>query len=202
MRHEGLNILKDCIKVPLSSISGQESFSCGNIELDEYFHKECFYYEIEKFAKTYAFITSDEDKEIVSMFSICNFGINMLLLPSNARNKFQRKIHNSKRHKSYPALLIGRIGVNNRYKGFRIGSQVLDYIKYWFTYNTDSACRYVMVDAINDAGIIEFYRKNGFSILYSTEDDEKCIFKIPQSVRLKSRMMYCDLKQYYDIIEK
>jgi hypothetical protein len=34
--------------------------------------------------------------------------------------------------KIQPAVLIGRLGVNEKYKGNKISSQVLDFVKAWF----------------------------------------------------------------------
>lgn len=67
---------------------------------------------------------------------IGNDSIKAALIPNASRNKIQRKIPNSKRTRSYPAVLIGRLGVAKNFQGTNdgIGSQAIDYIISWFCY--------------------------------------------------------------------
>lgn len=74
--------------------------------------------------------------EIVCVFTLANDSIKAALIPNASRNKIQRKIPNSKRTRSYPAVLIGRLGVAKNFQGTNdgIGSQAIDYIISWFCY--------------------------------------------------------------------
>ncbi|MCF0205849.1 MAG: N-acetyltransferase, partial [Bacteroidales bacterium] len=111
--------------------------------------------------------------------------------------KLQRKIPNTKRTRSYPAVLIGRIGVASDIRGNDIGSQIVEYIKYWFTRHTNkSGCRYVVVDAYNTEGVLSFYERNEFRYLYATEEEERETFGLAEGEHLNSRMMYFDLIGY------
>ena len=106
----------------------------------------------------------------------------------------QRNIPNSKRMRSYPAVLIGQMGVDRNFKGLNVGSQVLNYIKYWFTHPANkTGCRFLIVDALNEDKVIEFYRKNGFNLVYDSEDEEKEAFMIDPEQYLRQRFMCCDL---------
>ena len=115
MRREDIRLTSDCT---ISVISGNiriDSFSCGDRELDEYFKERSVRYTSELLSKNYAFVT--DSGEVVTAFSYSNYCINSQQLPGNVRNRLQRKIPNLKRMRSYPALLIGRLGVDVRYHG-------------------------------------------------------------------------------------
>lgn len=196
MRGRSYNLENECTRVALTEDIDISSFTCGDNELDEFFRNESRDYEREMLARSYAFITDDARSQPVAVFSVSNSSISMTALSSTVRNRMQRKIPNVKRRKSYPALLIGRLGVDVRYHGKGIGSQVLDYIKYWFTHpRYESICRYLVVDAVNEKDVLRFYERNGFKTLYATEDEELSALG-KDGEELRSRVMFCDLKQW------
>lgn len=95
----------------------------------------------------------------------------------------------------YPAILIGRIGVSSQYRRMGVGSQVLTYIKKWFLHPMSKcACRYLIVDAVNDEDVMTYYEANGFRLLYRDEQAERTAFSISGDEPLRTRMMYCDLR--------
>ncbi|MDE6795108.1 MAG: GNAT family N-acetyltransferase, partial [Muribaculaceae bacterium] len=107
------------------------------------------------------------------------------------------KIPHRKRHRSYPAMLIGRLGVNQVYrgKGLNIGTQVMDLVKILCVNDEGMGiCRYLLVDAYNTDATLHFYLKNGFKLLYKTEESEREMFEISYEESLRSRIMYFDLK--------
>jgi GNAT superfamily N-acetyltransferase len=55
-------------------------------------------------------------------------------------------------------------------QGLGIGSEILDYIKSWFTDGNKTGCRFIIVDAYNNEKTIKFYKKNGFSFLLSSDE--------------------------------
>lgn len=137
--------------------------------------------------------------EIVCAFTLANDSIKAALIPNASRNKIQRKIPNSKRTRSYPAVLIGRLGVAKNFQDTNdgIGSQAIDYIISWFLLpDNKTGCRFIVVDAYNKENVLRFYGKNGFKFLYSTEELEKEANHIPEDEHLESRMMYLDLLGY------
>lgn len=100
-------------------------------------------------------------------------------------------------YRSYPAVLIGRLGVNHSFQGqgLNVGSQLMEILKYWFVdENNKAACRYMLVDAYNVESTIHYYLKNGFKPLYKTEQSEKDAFGILDEDVLRSRVMFFDLK--------
>lgn len=172
-------------------------FSCGDRDLDEFFSHDVFLYEEELLGKTYCWINKDNQHEIVAIATLSYDGIKTYNLDNPSRNAFQRRIPQQKRHRSYPAVLIGRLGVNMSFQrqGLNVGSQLMEVLKYWFVdENNKAACRYMLVDAYNIESTIHYYLKNGFKLLYKTEQSEKEAFGISQEDSLKSRVLFFDLK--------
>lgn len=172
-------------------------FYCGDKDLDEFFTNDVFLYETELLSKAYCWINRDNPKEIVAIATLSFDGIKTNLLDNSSRNSLQRKIPYKKQHRSYPSVLIGRLGVGKNYQGhgYKIGSQLMEALKYWFVdENNKAACRYMLVDAYNTDSTLHFYQANGFKPLYKTEDAEKKAFGIPNDEKLKSRIFYYDLK--------
>lgn len=174
-----------------------DPFCCGDDDLDDFFSHDVFLYEEELLGKTYCWINRHNQHEIVAIATLSYDGIKIYTLDKPSKNAFQRKIPQQKRHRSYPAVLIGRIGVNKTFqgKGLNVGSQLMDALKYWFVdENNKAACRYMLVDAYNTVSTVHFYLKNGFKPLYKTEQGEKDAFGISDDESLKSRIFFYDLK--------
>lgn len=174
-----------------------DPFSCGDDDLDEFFSNDVFLYEEELLGKTYCWINKANQREIVAIATLSYDGIKTYTLDNPSRNSLQRKIPQPKRHRSYPAVLIGRLGVNKSFQrhGLNIGTQLMKALKYWFVdENNKAACRYMLVDAYNTDSTIHYYLKNGFKPLYKTEQSEKNAFGISEDDALRSRIMFFDLK--------
>ncbi len=174
-----------------------DPFFCGDEDLDEFFSRDVFLYEEELLGKTFCWINKANQREIVAIATLSYDGIKTFSLDNPSRNALQRKIPQQKRHRSYPAVLIGRLGVNKSLQGhgLNVGSQLMEVLKYWFVdENNKAACRYMLVDAYNSDSIIHYYVKNGFKPLYKTEESEKETYGIPKDEVLRSRIMFFDLK--------
>ncbi len=174
-----------------------DPFCCGDEELDSFFACQVFLYQEELLCRAYCWINKDNDKEIIAVATFSYDGIKSYTLDNSSRNSLQRKIPYKKHHRSYPAMLIGRLGVNKAYqgKGFNVGSQLIETIKdLCIDEEGMGICRYLLVDAYNTESILHFYMKNRFKPLYKTEESEREVFDIPKEEPLKSRIMYFDLK--------
>ncbi len=94
MRSWDFDLSKRCDKVrPVPGLI-LEKFSCGNEEIDSFFHHDAFLYENEMMSKTYSFIDRMSGNRIVSMFSLSNDSIKTNILTNPVRNKLQRNIPN------------------------------------------------------------------------------------------------------------
>lgn len=174
-----------------------DPFCCGDDDLDEFFKYDVFFYEKELLSKAFCWINKDNPKEILAIATLSFDSIKANALDKSSRNALQRKIPFSKQRRSYPAVLIGRLGVNSLYqgKGMNIGSQLMDVLKESFVdENNKASCRYMIVDAYNVEPTLHYYGKNGFKPLYKTIESEKDAFKIPQGEQLRSRILFFDLK--------
>ena len=97
-------------------------------------------------------------------------------------NKLNRNIPNSKRRRSYPAVKVGRLAVNEEYSGQGLGTFILDNIKYAFSNVKRLGCRFITVDALKTA--VSFYERNGFQCITESDKDDE------------TRLMFFDLKNF------
>lgn len=194
-----LSLGDDCTLIRLDENMDISLLSCRDADLDDFFHNEALLYSEQLLGKTYVVVTNEPPYKPVAMITLSNDSIKSALIPNTSRNRIQRKIPNSKRTRSYPAALIGRIGVAEEYKGMELGSQIINYLKYLFTRKENlTGCRFLVVDAYNDDRVLGFYIKNGFTPLYANEDLEREAFHIAEGEKLHSRMLYFDLMQSTD----
>ena len=101
-------------------------------------------------------------------------------------NRFRKKrFVNEKRLRSYPAVKICRLGVDESLKGMSIGTILLKFIKTFFVKDNKTGCRFITVDAYSNA--ISFYERNGFIPLNDDDKDER------------TRLLYFDL---YDVMDE
>jgi GNAT superfamily N-acetyltransferase len=171
-----------------------QPFSCGDADLDDFFSNDTDNYERQLLGKSYCFRLDKHPETIVGAFTLANSSIESRHLPNGRKKKLTENIPHEKHLFSYPAILIGRLGVNKAYTKKGIGSELLDYVKAlavlpenWF------GCRYLTVDAYNNERTKKYYESNGFQPLFSTEKQEKEHIGWPEEKELKSRLMFFDL---------
>jgi hypothetical protein len=172
--------LPDCNQIRLSDNTIIKSFDCGDPDLNEFLLQDSKKFLAELLAVTYLY---EFGNDTVAFFSVSNDKIfyDEEVISKTIWNRFCRIIPNEKRMKGYPAVKIGRFGVNQQYKRMKIGTQLLDSIKISFINNNKTGCRYITVDAYNNHETLSFYKRNDFVFL--TETDNK----------MKTRLMYFDL---------
>jgi len=193
-----LDFLKNyCTFKPLTYeiLSSRKEFDCDDSDLNEFFINDSLNYGEELMGKTYCFTLDKDPTIIISAFTVSNESIKVQWLPSSRKNKITRKISNPKRRiKTYPAVLIGRLGVNKQYHHKKIGTELMNWIKAWFIKEDNkTGCRFVVVDAYNVERAINYYKKNGFKFLFNNEDEEKKYQNIKSRKQLNNRLMYFDL---------
>lgn len=193
---EGFSLYDDCVMIRLSDevFANCEAFTCGNSDLDDFFMNDAKKYADELMGKTYCWITDSRPHKIVALFTLANDSIKTTYLDSSTKNRINRPIDNHKRGRSYPATLIGRVGVNEEFQGLRLGSQLMEFIKDWFRdEDNKTGCRFLVVDAYNNFKTLNFYERNGFKFLHKDDEEEKSFYHINDSV-IATRLMYFDLK--------
>lgn len=169
-------------------------FDCGHPDLNDFFSNDCIAYSKELLVKSYCFRLDSDPSVIACAFTVSNDSIKVNSLPNSRKKKLVKSIPRPKQFRSYPAVLIGRLGVNKVFKGAGIGRELMDFIKSWFIdSNNKTGCRFIVVDAYNEPIPIKYYKQNDFEFLFSTEDQEKEYMGLLADNQLKTRLMYFDL---------
>lgn len=184
---------ENCSLYELNNPAQLEGFYCGDKDLDDFFSNDCFNYAKQLLGKSYIY-KLDQGSNTVCAFTLSNASIRVDDLPNARRKKIESDIPHVKALKDYPAVLIGRLAVSEEYHHKHIGSDVLEFIKYWFIDpNNKTGCRFITVDAYNEPKTITFYENNGFKTVFSTDQQEKEYRHIKENIILKTRLMYFDL---------
>lgn len=174
-------------------------FDCNNDDLNDFFQNDALNYQSELLGKTYCFTLDQDPKIIVCAFTISNDSIKTFQLPNARKKKITKDIPRQKQMKTYPAVLIGRLGVNKNFRNVegeveRTGKQLMDFIKSWFIDSSNkTGCRFIVVDSYNSPTPLKYYLENGFIQLFSTDSQEKDFTGLQPSDTLKTRLMYFDL---------
>jgi len=171
-----------------------QPFSCGDNDLDDFFANNTGNYERQMLGKSYCCCLIENPSVIVCAFTVSNAGMDVRHLPGSRRKKVINVFPREKRLSSYPAILIGRMGVNKEFSGRGIGSELLEIICAWaIDPDNKFACRFLTVDAYNNEATRKFYEANGFIYLFTDEQQEKEYIKMPLEREIKTRLMYFDL---------
>lgn len=180
-----------------SIVSSCEPFDCHNDDLNDFFRNNALKYQSELLGKTYCFTLDSNPSIIICAFTLSNDSIKTISLPGSRKKKVIKNIPREKTLKSFPAVLIGRLGVNKCYRKIndeRISKQLMDFIKSWFIHpNNKTGCRFIVVDSYNDSIPINYYLNNSFDFLFSTEEQEKEFTGLKKEDELKTRLMFFDL---------
>lgn len=176
-----------------------QDFSCKkDSDIEGFFKTDCFDYAQQLFGKTYGFTSGSDNPALVCAFTLANSSISTDRLPRRQRNRLNRNIPNNKRRRQYPAVLVGQLAVFDKYSGKGIGDELLDFIKaLMIDQDIKSACRYLVVDAVNHPKVLEFYNRNGFRTLFDSDEEElEYLGKEDGGIigkYIKTRLMYFDL---------
>ena len=176
-----------------------KGFTCKDEDITEFFTQDYADYAYQLLGKSYCFVKPDTSA-IVCAFTVANSSVKVDSLPSNLRNKLNRKIPNAKRRPQYPAVLVGQLAVSDLFSGHHVGDELLDFIKSWFIDPLNkTGCRYVIVDVVNHPKVFEYYQRNGFKFLFSSDEEEwtflhnKGLEPTTPIEPMKTRLMYFDL---------
>jgi len=194
-KSERISLLEDC---RLCAFPPRREFSfssVGDDGVDKYFREEAVYFAEQKLAKNYCFVLNATPQKIVCAFSVSNDGIQKQILTNNARRSIAKNIPFIKAAKvdAFPAVLIGQLGIAKDFQQQGIGSELLNFIKVWLSQKTYlTEFRFLLVDANRNA--VDFYKKNGFALVYKEECAEKKAFGIDSKEILSTRFMRFDIK--------
>jgi len=143
-------------------------FSCGKKEIDEFIQKQALTFQQQLLGVTYLF---HHGPEIVGFATLCMGHINKQKMPSEHRL--------STGVSSYPALLIGQLGVCGKHQGNGVGTYICDFcFDRAIKLSQRVGCRFLVVDALESA--TNFYTKYGFTLA-------------PKQEKEKQKLMFLDI---------
>ncbi|GHV51883.1 N-acetyltransferase [Bacteroidia bacterium] len=191
-----MHLLKECESIALSQERQIIGFNCGNDDLNEFFNRDAVKYQEQLMCQTY-FFRHNETGKAVCAFSLSADSLKAAWLPGSRRKKVKELIPREKDLQSYPAFLIGRLGVAVEFGSQGTGTQLMDFIKNLCFDRYPNLARFLLVDAYNDPAVLQYYRKNGFVTVFSVEEQERDYYKRPDGTEpLRTRFMYYDMKQW------
>lgn len=89
------------------------AFDCGHPDLNDFFKNDAIDYSYQLIGKSYCFTLDSNPETIVCAFTFSNDSIKLKNIPNARQKKIKKFIPHVKHLNSYPAVLIGRLGVNN-----------------------------------------------------------------------------------------
>lgn len=187
-----------------------QPFSCGKVDMDEFFSVDYSDYSFYMMGKSYCFRLEDDMTQIVCAFTLSNDSVRINDLPRSRKDYMKSITHHEKPLRRYPGVLIGRLAVASDFANKGIGTEVINMIKLMFVDpENKTGCRFLIVDAVNSPKVLPFYEKNGFQYLFTSEKQEE-IYTFPpkndedkrmrqsKPVSLETRLMYFDLLEFRD----
>ena len=161
-------------------------FDCGDEDINDFLLTQAVHYQKELLAVTYLL---EDGENTVFYFTLSNDKVTALELSKGFWRKIKSLFPHSKHRRDYPAVKIGRLGVNKFYQHTddKWGTKIVGFIKNWMVSHNKTGCRFITVDAYCTA--VPFYLKNGFMFMGS---DERLRY---ESKTAATVTMYYDLKQ-------
>jgi GNAT superfamily N-acetyltransferase len=157
------------------SDDNRPGFDCADNDLNEFFSIDSIVSDRELLSVTYVV---EFDGVTVAFFSLSNDAVKKRTLNSSRWEKLTNIIPSRKRYASLPAVKIGRLATTVSYQSSGLGSEILDFIKDWFTNGNKTGCRFITIDAYNNPRAIRFYEKNGFTNLLPAKESDKTTLMI------------------------
>lgn len=187
-----INLHRDCQVIKITGNSRISTFDCGNSDLNEFFLADAPKFHNQLLGETFFFVEKATKKPVCA-FTLSNDGLKTFDLPNSRKKKIREGVPREKHVKSFPATLIGRLGVSVDFANQGIGSRLMDFIKVTCLLEEGNRCRFLVVDAYNQPEVLQYYLKNQFLFLFSTEEQEMEYFGISVGDSIRTRFMYFDL---------
>ncbi len=146
------------LTAPLNAVHKKDNFDCGISLLNQYLHTQAKQDVKRKLSA--CFIFADEDNVVKGYYTLSSTSIKREMLPEQVIKKLPPSYYN------LPATLLGRLAVDNKYKGQKIGELLLiDALRKCYESSlTSIGSMCVIVDPI-DENAVQIYKKYGFILL-------------------------------------
>jgi len=173
------------------------NFDCGDSDLNDFFNRDALLFQQQRLGHTF-YYSLKENSKIVCAFSLSADSLKTVLMPGSRIKKIKELIPREKALQSYPAMLIGRLGVSLEFSGKGIGSQLLETIKIYCDMHFPYLVRFLVVDAYNKDEVLKYYQKNDFGFVFSTEQQEieNLRKKVADNQTLHTRQMFFDMERW------
>ena len=190
-----IKLMTDC---QLFTVSEKElilDFDCADEELNDFFNNKALHFKKQLLAMT-CFLRHKEGKKIVCAFSLSPNALKARDLPNNRQKKVKQLVPREKTLQSYPAFLVGRLGVAQEFNGQGVGTQLINYIKSFCLDCYPDFCRFLVIDAYNTPSVLNFYLKNDFLSVFSSEEQEREAYKIAHEKPMQTRYLFYDMMSW------
>lgn len=177
----------DIIIEPLSLEDDLSGFTCGNNELDDFFHKEVVLCCKYKYLSAYS-VKSNKTKEVLCLFTLSNDVVSLDEedvedLKEGMDREYKFIFENQS---SFPSVNIGHLAVRKDMQSKGIGRIVLLYIAGLLISYSFTGVQFITVDSLNNPRTNKFYSSNGF-LNQSNRD-----------ISNKTRRMYFSLMEFIE----
>lgn len=146
-----------------------QTFKCSkNKDLEEFLHKKAITFE--KFLRSRTFVYINNDLKKVSAY----FTISISTLYTDGISKEVIQTLDGYRNdaKSIPCFLIGQLGKSDTLRRQKVGTYILDdAVSVINELHHLIGGRFILLDAVNNKDVIEFYKNNLFFPIEETDNE-------------------------------
>ena len=140
------------------------SFDCGIEELNGFLRENAMEDYKNRMNVTYVLLHS---KRIIAYYCILADRIDTKADPIRRSMRDRLKRKSDYRYTSFPSIKIGRLAVDKDFQSanhceVHLGQLIVNGLKYQYATERQFGCRYLTVDAMNNARTLHFYERNGF----------------------------------------
>lgn len=137
-----------------------DSFDCGKLHLNEFLSQKAPFFHRARLGLTSVVMHSQVRGEALGYFTLSNDAIQLM-----TSEELELGLEDKTGLKHFPAIKIGRLAVAKPYQGNGIGSDILRLaMDQMLLDGASSAARIAVVDADNDEGVVDFYKRNFFVV--------------------------------------
>lgn len=149
-------IRKNLIIIEIRDTIDLSLFCCENEELNKFLKEKARFNEENFLSKVYLYINKN-DENVIGFVTLSNY---MLRLADSKQFGIQK----------VPAALLGRIAIDNKYRGQNLGKDLIEYVlgKCHFI-KQFIGCRILVVEVDKEAPIKNYLSNYGFELLHESK---------------------------------